>query len=61
MRQVFVLSIRFLVTRRLLGLVAHLTVCDGVSVCASAIVQDIRCFGYATYDGSIQGERNQNG
>ena len=24
----------------------HLTVCDGVSVCASAIVQDIRCFGY---------------
>ena len=46
MRQVFVLSIRFLVTRRLLGLVAHLTVCDGVSVCASAIVQDIRCFVY---------------
>ena len=24
----------------------HLTVCDGVSVRASAIVQDIRCFGY---------------
>ena len=24
----------------------HLTVCDGVSVCASAIVPDIRCFGY---------------
>ena len=24
----------------------HLTVCDGVSECASAIVQDIRCFGY---------------
>ena len=33
MRQVFVLSTRFLVTRRLLGLVAHLTVCDGASVC----------------------------
>ena len=24
----------------------HLTVCDGVSVCASAIVPDIRCLGY---------------
>ena len=24
----------------------HLTVCDGVNVCASAIVQNIRCFGY---------------
>ena len=24
----------------------HLTVCDGVTVCASVIVQDIRCLGY---------------
>ena len=24
----------------------YLTMCDGVSVCASVIVQDIRCFGY---------------
>ena len=24
----------------------HLTVCDGVSLCASVIVQNIRCFGY---------------